>query len=94
MTRHTKLYKIALKCIEVFPANKIVLIYKRVDMTVDMSLYFSFIFFILACQSLPLQSTTDELPLKESVRSKHSDTEESTLGQNEFNSGTGNLSKN
>ena len=87
-------------CIEVFPANKIVLIYKlwnvrhRLIFWVDMSLHFSFVFFILACQSLPLQSTTDELPLKEyGVRSKYSDTKESTLGQNELNSETGNLSK-
>ena len=87
-------------CIEVFPANKIVLIYKLWNVRhglifwVDMSLYFSIIFFILACQSLPIQFTTDELPLKESdVRNKYSDTEESTFGQNEFNPGTGNLSK-
>ena len=61
-----------------------------------MNLYFTFIFLILACQSLPIESIIDQVLLEESVvTDKYKNTEESTMvEQNEDNSGTGKLSEN
>ena len=59
-----------------------------------MSFYF-FIFFIIACQSLPIETSTGNLTLEESGMTDDLDTEQSfMIEQDEDNSRTGKCSRN